>query len=168
MNYVILVAQVTMATLVYSLIYLWYVAPRLSVQPLLVALQPLLLVQAFRFTGLTLAVGGQVDPEVPSDVLLQAGLGDMATALLALAALVLARRGSGAAVAVTWVVTVVGLLDFANVGRIVAQTDLLSYDVGAMWLALIWYVPVVLISHLAIISILVRKDAGEGSLTMST
>ncbi len=117
MNYVILVAHVTMATSVSALIYLWYVAPRLSVPPLLVALQPWLLVQAFRFTGLTLAVDGQVDPEVPSDVLLQAGLGDMATALLAVAALVLARRGSGAAVAVTWVVTVVGLLDFASADR---------------------------------------------------
>ena len=163
MNYVILVAQVTVATTVYAVIYLWYVAPRLSVRPLAVALQPLLLVQAFRFTGLTLAVDGQVDPAVPSDVLLQAGLGDMATALLALAALVMARRGSDAAVTVTWVVTVVGLLDFVNVGRIVTQTDLLSYDVGAMWLALIWYVPLVLISHLAIISVLVRRTADSAT-----
>ncbi|WP_380169616.1 hypothetical protein [Jannaschia sp. R86511] len=159
MNYVILFAQVTVATVVYALIYLWYVAPRLSGLPLTAALQPLLLVQAFRFTGLTLAAEGQVDPAVPRDLLLQAGLGDMATGLLAIVALVLARRGSSATVAVTWLVTVVGLLDFVNVGRIVAQTDLISYDIGGMWLALIWYVPLVLISHLAIIGVLLRRDA---------
>lgn len=159
MNYLILFAQVTVATVVYAVIYLWYVAPRLTKLPLLVALQPLLLVQAFRFTGLTLAADGQVDPAVPSDLLLQAGLGDMVTALLALVALVLARRGSSAAVPAAWIVTVVGLLDFVNVGRIVAQTDLISYDIGGMWLALIWYVPLVLISHLAIIGVLLRRSA---------
>ena len=119
MNYVTLFAQVTVATTVDALIHLWYEAPRLSRLPLATALQPLLLVQAFRFTGLTLAADGQVDPAVPTDLLLQAGLGDMVTGLLALLALVLARRGSGATVAVTWLVTVVGLIDFGNVGRIV-------------------------------------------------
>ena len=58
MNYLILAVQVTVATVVYALIYRWYIAPRLAGLPLLVALQPLLLVQAFRFTGLTLAVDG--------------------------------------------------------------------------------------------------------------
>ena len=158
MNYLILFSQVTVATVVYALTYLWYVAPRLSRRPLLVALQPLLLVQTFRFTGLTLAADGQVDPAVPTDLLLQAGLGDMLSALLALLSLVLARRGAGAAVPMTWAVTVVGLLDFVNVTRIVAQTDLMSFDIGGMWLALIWFVPLVLVSHLAIISVLVRRD----------
>ena len=154
MNYLILAVQVTVATVVYALIYRWYIAPRLAGLPLLVALQPLLFVQAFRFTGLTLAVDGQVDPSVPSGLLLQAGLGDMFTAVLALIALVLARKGAAATVPVVWVVVVVGLLDFINVARIVAETNLISYDIGAMWLALIWYVPLVLISLLAMLGLL--------------
>lgn len=164
MNYLILAAQVTFATVVYALIYRWYIAPRLASQPLLVALQPLLFVQAFRFTGLTLAAAGQVDPAVPSDVLLQAGLGDMLTALLALLALVLARRGAAATVPVAWVVTVVGLLDFVNVARIVAQSNLISYDIGAMWLALIWYVPLVLISLLAMLGLLIHRRPASGEI----
>ena len=95
------------------------------------ALEPLLFVHAFRFTGLTLAVDGQVDSAVSSDLLLQAGLGDLLTALLALLALVLAHKGAAATVPVAWAVTVVGLLDFVNVARIVAQTNLISYDIGA-------------------------------------
>ncbi len=42
MNYLILFVQVTFATVVYALLYLWYVAPRLAGLPLLAALQPLL------------------------------------------------------------------------------------------------------------------------------
>ncbi len=163
MNYLILAVQVTVATVVYALIYRWYIAPRLAGLPLLAALQPLLLVQAFRFTGLTLAVAGQVDPAVSSDLLLQAGLGDMLTALLALLALVLARKGAAATVPVAWVVAVVGLLDFVNVARIVAETNLISYDIDAMWLALIWYVPLVLISLLAMVGLLLgrRPDSAK-------
>jgi len=163
-NYLILAVQVTFATVVYALIYRWYVAPRLAGLPLLVALQPLLLVQAFRFTGLTLAVAGQVDPAVSSDLLLQAGLGDMLTALLALLALVLARKGAAATVPVAWVVAVVGLLDFVNVARIVAETNLISYDIGAMWLALIWYVPLVLISLLAMLGLLLGRTADSAKI----
>ncbi len=59
-----------------------------------------------------------------------------------------------------WALTVWGLADFANVGLIVARTDLISYDIGAMWLALIWYVPLVVISHLAIIALLLRERRG--------
>ena len=56
---------------------------------------------------------------------------DRVWALLALLAVVLARKGSDATVPVAWVVVVVGLLDFVNIARIVAETDLISYDIGA-------------------------------------
>ena len=161
MNYLILFVQVTFATVVYALLYLWYVAPRLADRPLLAALQPLLWVQAFRFTGLTLVASGQVDQAVDRSDLLQAGLGDMVAGLLALAALLVIRLGSGPAVPLVWALTVWGLADFVNVGLIVARTDLISYDIGAMWLALIWYVPLVLISHLAIIALLLRERRGR-------
>lgn len=150
-NIPILLIQVNMATLAYALIYVWYLRPRLAQQPLLVAVQPLLFVQVFRFTGLTLIAEGQVDPSLPLDQLAQMSYGDLASAVVALVALLLARSGSSATVPVLWLLTVVGLGDFANVGRIALETGLLQFDLGAMWMALHWYVPAVLVSHLAII-----------------
>ena len=160
-NVSILLVQVSMATIAYALIYVWYVRPRLVRLPLLLALQPLLFVQVFRFTGLTLIAEGQVDPSLPTDVLAQASYGDLASAVIALGALLLARRGSSATVALAWVLTAVGLLDFANVGRIALETRMLEFDLGAMWMALHWYVPAVLIAHIGIIDQLLatRRDA---------
>ena len=88
----------------------------------------------------------------------------MLTAVLALVALVLARKGAAAAVPVAWVVVVVGLLDFVNVARIVAETNLISYDIGAMWLALIWYVPLVLISLLAMLGLLLGRTPASAAI----
>lgn len=155
-NVPILLVQVGMATIAYALLYVWYVRPRLARLPLLVALQPLLFVQVFRFTGLTLIAEGQVDPSLPTDVLAQASYGDLASAVIALVALLLARRGSSVAVPMMWLLTAVGLLDFANVGRIALETNMLEFDLGAMWMALHWYVPAVLIAHVAIIDQLLR------------
>lgn len=158
-NIPILLTQVGMATVAYSLVYLWYVRPRLAPRPLLVAVQPLLFIQVFRFTGLTLIAEGQVDPALPIDKLAQASYGDLASAVIALLALLLARRGSSVTVPLLWVLTAVGLLDFANVGRIALDARLLEFDLGAMWLAFSWYVPAVLIAHIAIIDQLTTSRA---------
>jgi hypothetical protein len=160
-NIPILLVQVSMATVAYALLYVWYVRPRLAQLPLLKALQPLLFVQVFRFTGLTLIAEGQVDPSLPTDVLAQASYGDLASAVIALVALLFARQGSSAAIPLAWLMTAVGLLDFANVGRIALETGMLEFDLGAMWMALHWYVPAVLIAHVAIIEqlLVTRREA---------
>lgn len=162
-NIAILIIQVGMATLLYGLIYLWYLRPRLIDRPLLVALQPLLFVQAFRWTGLTLIAEGQVDPSLPSDRLAAASYGDLTAAVIAIAALLLARGQHRLTVPVAWVLTVVGLADFVNVGIIAVETDMLSRDLGAMWVILGWYVSAVTVSHVAIIDQLVssRRSTAE-------
>lgn len=156
-NLPILAVQVGMATLLYGLLYLWYLRPRLLDRPLLVALQPLLFVQAFRWTGLTLIAEGQVDPALPADRLAAMSYGDLTAAVIALAALLLARRDHPWTVPVVWILTVVGLGDFVNVGIIALETGLLNADLGAMWVILGWYVPAVTVSHLAIIDLLLRS-----------
>lgn len=156
-NIPILVIQVSMATVAFGLIYLWFVRPKLAALPLSLAIQPLVFVQAFRFTGLTLLAEGQVDPALPVDRLAEMAYGDLASAAIAVVALLLARRKSSVLVPVLWLLTVVGLGDFANVGRIALETGLLEHDLGAMWLALIWYVPAVTIAHFALIDQLIAK-----------
>ncbi len=156
-NIAILIIQAGMATLLYGLVYVWYLRSRLFDQPLLVALQPLLFVQAFRWTGLTLIAEGQVDPSLPTDRLAAAAYGDLTAAVIALCALLLARREHRLSVPVVWALTVVGLGDFVNVRIIAVETDMLSKDLGPMWVILGWYVPAVTVSHLAIIDQLTRS-----------
>src|SRR5438445_11502589 len=106
--------QFTLSLAAYALIAWWYVAPRLSRLPREVALMPLLWVHAFRIVGGTILAPGAVDAAVPAEFRTMIGYGDMATALLALMALIALRRGWSAAIPLVWLFLAVGLLDTVN------------------------------------------------------
>src|SRR6266568_1754451 len=106
--------QFTLALAAYSLIGWWYVAPRLSGLPRPVALAPLVWVHAFRVVGGTILAPGAVAAAVPAEFRTMIGYGDMATAFLALLALVALRFRLSAAIALVWLVLGVGLLDTVN------------------------------------------------------
>src|SRR5690348_17874896 len=83
--------QFTLSLLAYLLIAFWYVVPRLSKLPREAALVPLLWVHAFRIVGGTILAPGSVDAGVPMAFRVMIGYGDLATAFLALLALVALR-----------------------------------------------------------------------------
>jgi hypothetical protein len=85
--------QFTLSLVAYLLIAFWYVAPRLSRLPLELALLPLLGVQPFRVVGGSI-LAGAVGAGVPTAFREMIGYGDLATALLALLALVALRTRS--------------------------------------------------------------------------
>src|SRR5882724_9274885 len=89
--------QFTLSLIVYTLIGFWYVVPRLSRLPRELAVVPLLWVHAFRIIGGTILAPGAVDAGVPTAFRVMIGYGDMATAVLAIVALIALRaRFSGA------------------------------------------------------------------------
>src|SRR5213083_764375 len=90
--------QFTMSLVAYALIAFWYVAPRLSRLPREVALVPLLWVHAFRIVGGTILAPGAVDASVPMEFRTMIGYGDLATAVLALIALIALRVRFSAAI----------------------------------------------------------------------
>src|SRR5437870_6174706 len=102
--------QFTLSLAAYTLIAWWYVAPRLSRLQREVALMPLLWVHAFRIVGGTILAPGAVAAAVPSEFRTMIGIGDLATAALALIALLALRYRMSWAIASVWVVLVVGLL----------------------------------------------------------
>src|SRR6266851_2133914 len=106
--------QFTLSLLVYALIAFWYVAPRLSKLSRESALVPLLWVHAFRVVGGTILAPGAVDSGVPMDFRLMIGYGDMATAFLALLALIALRARFRGALALVWLCVTVGMLDTIN------------------------------------------------------
>src|SRR5437773_9252691 len=98
--------QFTMSLVAYGLIAFWYVVPRLSSLPREVALVPLLWVHAFRIVGGTI-LAPAVDAGVPMEFRVMIGYGDLATAALALLALVALRSRFSGAIALVWLCVVV-------------------------------------------------------------
>src|SRR5258707_12842256 len=103
--------QFTLSLIAYLLIAFWYVVPRLSRLARGGALVPLLWVHAFRIVGGTILAPGAVDAGVPMDFRVMVGYGDLATALLALLALIALRARFSGAVALVWLFIIVGMLD---------------------------------------------------------
>jgi hypothetical protein len=143
--------QFTLSLVAYALLGFWYVAPRLSRLPREAALVPLLWIHAFRIVGGTILAPGAVDPGVPMDFRVMIGYGDLATAFLALLALVALRARLSGAVALVWVFIVVGMLDTVNAIIQSLRYNVFIYPLGLNWVIVTMYVPALLVSSLLII-----------------
>ena len=87
------------------------------------------------------------------------GLGDLATALLALIALVALRYRMTWAVASVWVVLVVGLLDTVNAIIESMRFSVFNHALGVNWVIVTMYVPALLVSSVLIFIQLRRRSA---------
>src|SRR5436190_13773689 len=106
--------QFTLSLIAYAFIAFWYIAPRVSNLPREAALVPFLWIHAFRIVGGTILAPGAVEAAVPIDFRTMIGIGDMATASLALLALIALRFRIRGAIALVWLFVAVGLLDTVN------------------------------------------------------
>src|SRR6267143_1540999 len=106
--------QFTFFLVAYSVMAWWYGVPRLARLPREAALVPLVWIHTFRMVGGTILAPGSVDAAVPAEFRTMIGFGDMATAVLALVALVALRARWQGAIALVWLFVTVGLLDTIN------------------------------------------------------
>ena len=155
--------QFTMSLLVYALIAIWYVTPRLSRLPKELALIPLVWVHAFRFVGGTIFAPGAVDPAVPADFRTMIGYGDIITAALAIIALLALHARLRGAIALVWLVLIVGAADTVN--AIVQSTldSVFNYPLGFNWVIVTLYVPALIVSSVLILIYLLRPRRAESS-----
>jgi hypothetical protein len=154
--------QFTLSLVVYALIGFWYVAPRLSRLPREAALVPLLWVHAFRGVGGTILAPGAVDAGVPMDFRVMVGYGDLATAFLALLALIALHARFPGAVALVWLSIIVGMLDTVNAIIQSVRYSVFNYALGVNWVIVTMYVPALLVSSLLIfMQLLGPKRAGN-------
>lgn len=160
--YLLVTVQSTMALIVYFLLAKHYLLPRLARHDFFAALAPLLLIQGFRFLGLSLLAPGQVAPTQNTEALTAMALGDLASAVVGVLAALAAYRRSAATVPLAWGLTVVGLADFAMIGYLVSTNGSLEQGLGFMWAALSLAAPVFLLSHVFIVRMLLtRRDSAE-------
>jgi hypothetical protein len=150
--------QFTLSLVIYALIAAWYVAPRLATWPRDVALSALVWVHAFRVVGGTILAPGAVDPAVPMDFRTMVGLGDLATAVLAIIALVALRLHVSGRIALVWLCVGVGLVDTANAVVQSIRYDVFSLPLGVNWVIVSIYVPSLLVSSVLIIRRLVTAE----------
>jgi hypothetical protein len=148
--------QFTLSLITYALIAIWYVAPRLTGLPRELALVPLLWVHAFRVIGGTILAPGAVGAGVPMEFRTMVGLGDITTAVLAVAALVALRTHSPAAIGLVWLFLLVGTLDTLNAIVQSIRFDVFSYSLGLNWVIVTAYVPALLVSSVLILIQLLR------------
>jgi hypothetical protein len=156
-NFLILNLQSTLTLIIFALIAKWYIVPRLSKLSLPDALIPLLLIHAFRYTPMTMLVAGQVSADVPENLAKSIAYGDLISALLALVAILLLKFRVKGAVIAAWSFNIVGVLDIINALRLGVGEKLYDYSLGFNWYILNYYVPVLIVTHVIMISWLIRK-----------
>jgi hypothetical protein len=136
--------------------------PTLRRRPRAEALRPLLLLHAFRFAGLAFLVPGVVSPDLPDGFARPAAYGDLTTSILAL--LAIATVPSLAGTIVTWVFNIFGTVDLLNAFY---QADRLGVGnspglQGAAYFIPTVVVPLLLVTHVLVFCILLKRDAVVG------
>jgi len=155
--------QFTLSLVAYLLIAFWYVAPRLSKLPLESALVPLMWVHAFRTVGGTILAPGSVESAVPMDFRVMIGYGDLATAFLALLALIALRAHFPRAITLVWLCMIVGNLDTLNAIIQSVRYNVFTYALGLNWVIVTIYVPALLVSSLLIFMQLLNPNRSANS-----
>jgi hypothetical protein len=142
--------QFTFSLAAYTFAGWWYVAPRLSLMPREAALVPLIWVHVFRIAGGTILAPGAVDNAVPLDFRTMIGFGDVATALLALVALIALRLRFRYALALVWLFLAVGAIDTVNAIIESMRYSVFTHALGFNWVIVTVYVPALLVSSVLI------------------
>ena len=145
--------QFVLSLVVYAFIAKWYVTPWLAEKPIDQALIPLIFPHAFRYIGMVFLVPGVVARPLPGAFATPAAYGDLATAVLAVLALVALRAGWAKALALVWLFNIVGTVDLLNALR---QANVVP-DFGAAWYIPTFFVPLLLVTHFMIFARLLKR-----------
>jgi len=160
-NFEIFGLQFVGSLLVYVLIARWYVAPRLATMPLSAALQPLLLHHATRVLGMTLLVSAVVGPGVPRAFANQVAYGDLIAAVLALVSIAALRARASYAIPFVWIFNIEGFVDLLNALTQGIRLNVASAPLGAAWYIPTYAVPALVVTHIMMFSMLLKRKPGR-------
>jgi hypothetical protein len=142
---------------VFAVQYLW---PRIRNRERAEALRPILVLHGFRYIGLGALLPGVISPQL-SETLFARGIayGDLLTAILALIALAALR--TSLATPLIWIFNLVGTADLLNAFYQGNQISLANRPglLGAIYFLPVLGVPLLLVTHVLVFRVLLRKDA---------
>jgi hypothetical protein len=150
--------NVAFSLLVWGLVARHYVWPALRAQSKVDALRPLLFLHSFRFVGLAFLVPGVVSPHLPAAFAQPAAYGDLVTATLALISI--ATLGSRVGVLFIWACNTIGTVDLLHAFYEGNRTGV-GLDPGLQGAAFFiptLLVPLLLVSHVLVFRLLLRRD----------
>jgi hypothetical protein len=132
-------------------------APRLGALSRAQALEALLWVHAFRFVALGLLAPGQTAAAVPLAVSTTIASGDLASALLALLALLMLQQRAKAALAFVWLFSLVSVLDMVTALGVGLGNHVYRHPLGFSWYVLASYVPLLCVTQIMIVLRLLQR-----------
>lgn len=150
--------QFTFSLIIFALVAKWYIAPALNRLSIEASLVPLFLVHTLRYLPSSGFAPGQVDPDIPMEAISRIAYGDMASAILALIAVLFLRYRWGGAIAVAWLVNIITSLDWLYATFLAASNELVTYEMGGNWYIISYYVPVIAVIHVMIFARLMKGD----------
>ena len=149
-NFVILNIQALMGLTAYFLLYRTLLRPWFQARSFQQAVLPLMILNIFRFLGLTFLVTGQLDPSLPRGALELIAYGDFAASVCALLAALALTAGSRLATPLVALYSVVGIADLMMVFPTALGAGVFEVSMGAMWLTVGLFAPVIVLSHIYI------------------
>lgn len=155
--------QSTLSTITFALLVWWYLLPRLRSVPVHKAAAPLLWINVFRYAPLVLFAPGQVSDGISTSTRSLIAYGDTVAGLTALLALVLLRYRVRGAIAATWLFVGIGIAD--SLTGIVAAMRAHAYlfPLGTSWFIVAFYVPLTMVSQLALAYWLIAKPRQDAA-----
>src|SRR5262249_18081174 len=99
---------------------------------------------------------GAADAAVPADFRTMVGYGDIATAILAVLALIMMRTKFSGKLAFTWLFVVVGTVDTVNAIIQSIRFSVFNYPLWINWLIVTAYVPALIVSSILIFVYLLK------------
>lgn len=147
--------QFILSMIMWSLIAKWLMAPWLKKMSAHEALLWLTIPHAFRYIGMVFLVPGVVSQDMPSNFATLAGYGDLATALIAMLALVALRYKWVGALVLVWLFNIVGTVDLLN--ALPRQEAVPNFE--AAWYIPTFLVPLLLVTHFMIFVRLLKTNS---------
>lgn len=149
----VLAVQCTLSVLVFYLATKWYVIPRINKETIFDVLAFLLLINVFRYLPLSLFMPGQVSEAFPLYLKKIVAYGDFLSGMIALTAWILLHSNKKGALALTWIFSVISIVDLIGVLILAIIEKVYSLPLGTNYFTISVYVPMLIV----ILKILTRK-----------
>lgn len=148
-----LLINIFFSLLIFNAAYRWLLKPVMHQLKPGSVLIPVLLLHSLRHLGLMFLTTGVVSSSMPQNFAIPAAAGDFLSAILALFAAWLIQRKSAWAVPMTWVFSIVGIIDFAMAVVLSRLYNAADFMGGSYWIPSFW-VPMLIVGHIIVITVL--------------
>lgn len=156
-NFIIINLQAIIGTISIILAFNWWIKPRIANLSIQDALLPFVFLNTFRYLGLSFMTKEQFYDGFPTDFLTTVGLWDLSTAILAVIAAIALKRKWSFAIALVWVINIVGFTDLITAFPQFFGLKLYDHDLGFIWLMFVTYGLATFLSHIYIFTRLIKN-----------